>query len=202
MPTPAAPPTMPVTSASPMIWRMILRLCQPIALRVPNSRTRRETATIVRMLASPNAAASTATASQVPRLLARVEALASDPVTSLARLLEVVTVAVGRAREISAETAPMSEALGRGHVDGVHFAGHVRQGLRAGQRDVDVDGAFALRGLDDADDAQRLAGDCDRRSDVEVLCLGVVGVHDGDIRVRLARREVVSHGDRAGTERP
>ena len=35
----------------------------------------------------------------------------SDPVTSLARLPEVVTVAVGRAREISLETAPISEAL-------------------------------------------------------------------------------------------
>src|SRR6266581_5088083 len=111
MATPAAPPATPMTSASPMIWRMIRRLVQPIALRVPNSRTRRETADIVRMLASPNAAASTATASHLPRLLARVEALDSDPVTSLARLLEVVTVAVGRAREIALETALISEAL-------------------------------------------------------------------------------------------
>ena len=94
-----------------MIWRMIRRLLQPIALRVPNSRTRRMTADTVRMLASPNAAASTATASHLPRLLARVDALDSDPVTSLARLLEVVTVAVGRAREISLETALMSAAL-------------------------------------------------------------------------------------------
>src|SRR5580698_6370468 len=111
MATPSAPPTMPMTSASPMIWRMIRRLPQPIALRVPNSRTRRVTADTVRMLASPNAAASTATASHLPRLLARVDALDSDPVTSLARLLEVVTVAVGKAREISLETAPMSAAL-------------------------------------------------------------------------------------------
>src|SRR5580693_1845187 len=111
MATPSAPPTMPMTSASPMIWRMIRRLPQPIALRVPNSRTRRVTADTVRMLASPNAAASTATASHLPRLLARVDALDSDPVTSLARLLEVVTVAVGKAREISLETALMSAAL-------------------------------------------------------------------------------------------
>jgi hypothetical protein len=57
-----------------MIWRMVRRLRQPIALSVPNSRTRRETADTVRMLASPNAAVRTATASHLPRLLARVEA--------------------------------------------------------------------------------------------------------------------------------
>src|ERR1700749_4281981 len=111
MATPAAPPAMPMTRASPMIWRMIRRLPHPIALRVPTSRTRRETADIVRMLARPNAAASTATASHLPRLLASVEALARDPVTSLARLLDVVTVAEGRAREISPETALISAAL-------------------------------------------------------------------------------------------
>src|SRR3979409_1661108 len=111
MATPAAPPAMPMTTASPMIWRMIRRLRQPIALRVPNSRTRRETAATVRMTAGPNAGATPATASHLPRLLARVEALDSDPVTSLARLAEVVTVAVGRAREISLETALISAAL-------------------------------------------------------------------------------------------
>ena len=94
-----------------MIWRMIRRLLQPMALSVPNSRTRRETADMVRMLARTNAAASTATASHLPRLLARLDALDSDPVTWLARSLEVVTVALGRAGEISLETALMSAEL-------------------------------------------------------------------------------------------
>ena len=111
MATPAAPPMIPMTSASPMTWRMIRRLVQPRALSVPNSRTRRDTADTVRMLASPNAAASTATASHLPRLLASVAALDSDPLTWLARSLDVVTVAFGSAREISPATAAMSVAL-------------------------------------------------------------------------------------------
>ena len=94
-----------------MICRMIRRLRHPIALSVPNSRTRRETAETVRMLAIPNAAARTATASHLPRLLARLDALDSDPVTWLARSLEVVTVALGSAPEISFETVLMSAEL-------------------------------------------------------------------------------------------
>src|SRR5258708_27849429 len=101
----------PMTSASPMIWRRMRRLRHPIALRVPNSRTRRETAEMVRMLAIPNAAARTAAASHLPRLLARLDALESDPVTWLARLPELVTVAFGSAAEVSFETAVMSVAL-------------------------------------------------------------------------------------------
>src|SRR5580704_15261376 len=100
-----------MTRASPMIWRMIRRLRHPIALRVPNSRTRRETAEMVRMLAMPKAAARTATASHLPRLLARLEALDSEPVTWLARSLEVVTVALGSEAEMSFETALMSAEL-------------------------------------------------------------------------------------------
>ena len=100
-----------MTSDSPMIWRMIRPLVQPIALSVPNSRTRRVTALMVRMLARPKAATSTATASHLPRLLASVDALDSDPVTSLARSLDVVTVAAGRAVAISLDTAEMSAAL-------------------------------------------------------------------------------------------
>src|SRR5580693_29401 len=109
--TPAMPPTMPMTSASPMICRMIRRLRHPMALSVPNSRTRRETAEMVRMLAIKKAAAMTATASHLPRLLARLDALESEPVTWLARSLEVVTVALGSEAEISFETAEMSAEL-------------------------------------------------------------------------------------------
>ena len=78
---------------------------------MPNSRTRRDTADMVSKLASRNAAISTATASHLPRLLARLEALDSEPVTSLARELEVVTVALGSSEEISLETPPMFAAL-------------------------------------------------------------------------------------------
>jgi hypothetical protein len=66
---------------------------------------------MVSRLASRNAEIRTATASQRPRLLARLEALDSEPVTSLARPAEVVTVSPGRAREISLETVPMAEEL-------------------------------------------------------------------------------------------
>jgi len=90
---------------------MMRRLFQPSAFSVPNSRTRRETAAIVSKMARPNAASSTAMASHFPRLLARLEALDSEPVTSLARSLEVVTVSEGRAVFISDETVLMAEAL-------------------------------------------------------------------------------------------
>ena len=60
---------------------------------------------------SSRAARSPATASHLPRLLARLEALDRDPVTSLARLAEVVTVAPGTAARISFCTAAMSLAL-------------------------------------------------------------------------------------------
>jgi hypothetical protein len=62
---------------------------------VPNSLTRRDTAAMVSTLATPNAAASTAADSQRPRLAARLDALASDPVTSPARSLASVMVAPG-----------------------------------------------------------------------------------------------------------
>ena len=109
--TPATPPMMPMAIDSPITWPMIRRLRQPSALSVPNSRTRRATAAIVSRLASRNAATSTATASHLPRLSARLAALDSDPVTSPARLLDVVTVALGRIVEISLATPLMLEAL-------------------------------------------------------------------------------------------
>jgi len=109
--TPATPPMMPMATDSPITWPMIRRLRQPSALSVPNSRTRRATAAMVSRLASRNAATSTATASHLPRLSARLAALDSDPVTSLARLLDVVTVALGRIVEISLATPLMFEAL-------------------------------------------------------------------------------------------
>ena len=90
---------------------MMRRLFQPIAFSVPNSRTRRDTAAIVSRLASRNAATRTASASHLPRLLARLEALDSEPVTSLARSLEVVTVSPGSALEISLWTRAMADEL-------------------------------------------------------------------------------------------
>src|SRR5215469_1729507 len=110
-PTPMTPPIMPITTASPSTWPMTRRLFQPSALSVPNSRTRRETADIVSRLASRNAAMSTATASHLPRLEARLEALATDPVICLSRSEELVTVAFGSSREISFETVSMLAAL-------------------------------------------------------------------------------------------
>jgi hypothetical protein len=47
----------------------------------------------------------------LPRLLARLDALASEPVTSLARSLDVVTVSEGRACLISDWTTGMAEEL-------------------------------------------------------------------------------------------
>src|SRR6202042_3888915 len=105
------------------------------------------------------------------------------------------------AGDLAGNGADVGGARG-GHVDGVHRAGQAGQGLRAGQRDVEVGGALALRGRDDADDAECLPGDRNVRPDLEVLRLGVVGVHDGDVRVRFGRGEAVPGGDRAGAERP
>ena len=107
---------------------------------MPNSRTRRDTADLVSRLASRNAATSTAMASHLPRLLARLEALARDPVTSLARWLELVTVALGSSEEISLDTPLMLARVGGRHVDRVHVVLHAGQGLRPGQRDEDVGG--------------------------------------------------------------
>ena len=100
-----------MTSVSPITWPTMRRLRQPRAFSVPNSLTRRDTAAMVSRLAIANAATSTTIASHLPRLLARLEALASDPVTWLARSLEVVTVALGSWPLIACCTAVMSAAL-------------------------------------------------------------------------------------------
>ena len=68
-------------------------------------------AAIVSRLASRKAAIRTASASHLPRLLARLDALARDPVTSLARSADVVTVAPGTALRISFCTVAMSAEL-------------------------------------------------------------------------------------------
>ena len=90
---------------------MIRVLRQPSAFSVPNSRTRRDTAATVSRLATATAAASTRTDSQRPRSPASRAVLASEPVTSLARLAEVVTVAFGISREISRASAGTTAAL-------------------------------------------------------------------------------------------
>jgi hypothetical protein len=106
-----SPPMMPIVTDSPSTWPTIRLLRQPSALSVPNSRTRRDTAEIVSRLASRKAAARTAIASHLPRLRARPDALASEPVTSLARSLEVVTVALGVTRVISLDTVEIMVEL-------------------------------------------------------------------------------------------
>ena len=137
-PTPITPPMRPSVTDSPMTWPTMRRLRQPIAFSVPNSRTRRETADRVSRLASRNAAISTAMASHLPRLLARLEALDSEPVTSLARSAEVVTVSEGRALlDLALHGGDVRGAVGR-DVDGVHVVLHVGQLLRDRERDVDV----------------------------------------------------------------
>ena len=108
---PPSPPMMPVVTDSPSTWPTIRLLRQPSALSVPNSRTRRDTAEMVSRLASMKAAARTAIASHLPRLRARLEALASEPVTSLARSLEVVTVALGVTCVISLDTVEIMVEL-------------------------------------------------------------------------------------------
>ncbi len=92
---PSAPPSRPFTTDSPTTWRVTLRDGQPSALRVPNSRTRRDTADEVSSAATRNAATSTATDSHLPTLVARSEAVDREPETVDARSAEVVTVVPG-----------------------------------------------------------------------------------------------------------
>ena len=94
-----------------MTWATIRRLRQPSALSVPNSRTRRDTAAMVSRLAMANAAISTRTDSHRPSSLASLAVLAREPVTWLARLDAVVTVAPGSSLEISFCTAGIWAAL-------------------------------------------------------------------------------------------
>ena len=58
-PTPIPAPSTPRTNDSPITWAMIRRPRQPSAFSVPNSRTRRATASIVSSTATANAAIST-----------------------------------------------------------------------------------------------------------------------------------------------
>ena len=102
---------MPSVIDSPITWPITRRLRQPRALSVPNSRVRRDTAARVSRLASRNAAIRTAIASHLPRLLARLDALARDPVTSLARSADVVTVTPCTVFWISFCTAAISAEL-------------------------------------------------------------------------------------------
>ena len=99
----------PCTAASPMTWPTMRRLRQPIALRVPNSRTRRVTEAMVSSTASTKAASSTSAESQVPSVLARVEAVLSEPETLLARSEAVVTVADGSSFSISDWTVEIAD---------------------------------------------------------------------------------------------
>src|SRR3984957_20191159 len=110
-PTPITPPTMPIATASPITWKTILRLFQPSAFSVPNSRIRRVTAAIVSRRARKNEAMSTAIASHLPRLFARLAALEIEPVTSLASVFWSVTVEPGTALEIELATELMSPLL-------------------------------------------------------------------------------------------
>jgi hypothetical protein len=57
------------------------------------------------------ATASTAIASHLPALDARLDALATEPVSCLARLFWSITVAPGSADEIDSDTALTFEAL-------------------------------------------------------------------------------------------
>ncbi len=91
MAMPSAPPIRPFTMDSPTTCRVTLREGQPSALRVPNSRTRRDTAEEVSS-AARNAATSTAMDSHLPTLVARFEAVDREPETVEARSAEVVTV--------------------------------------------------------------------------------------------------------------
>ena len=94
-----------------MTCAMIRRPRQPSALSVPNSRTRRETAAIVRITATVNAAISTRIGSHRPRSSASFAVEESEPVISLARLLGVVIVADESSLAISCCTAGMSAVL-------------------------------------------------------------------------------------------
>src|SRR4051812_43874907 len=77
---------------SPTTCRVTLRLGQTSAFSVPNSRTPRDTAEEVSSAATRNAAISTAIDSHLPTLVARFEAVDSEPDTVDARSAEVVTV--------------------------------------------------------------------------------------------------------------
>ena len=94
-----------------MTWAMIHRPRQPSALSVPNSRTRRATAAMVSSTATANAAMSTRTDSHLTRSSVSRAAAVTEPLTWLARLLGVVTVALGRTLAISLPTAPMAVPL-------------------------------------------------------------------------------------------
>src|SRR3954470_18437494 len=89
---PRPPPIRPLTMDSPTTWRVTLRLGPPSAFRVPNSRTRRDTAEEVSSAATRKAATSTAIDSHLPTLEARLEAVDREPETVEARSEEVVTV--------------------------------------------------------------------------------------------------------------
>src|SRR5258708_36587609 len=108
---PSAPPSSPVTMASPMTWRTTRREVQPSALSVPNSRTRRPTADMVNSAATANAAISTRIDSHLPRLLARDAAEAIEPVTDLARSAEGAPGAGGPAFLIAAAAHAFLGAL-------------------------------------------------------------------------------------------
>lgn len=89
---PSAPPSSPLTIASPTTCRVTRPDFQPSALSVPNSRTRRDTAEEVSRPATRNAATSTAIDSHLPTFVASEDAVDSDPETVSARSAEVVTV--------------------------------------------------------------------------------------------------------------
>ena len=143
---------MPVLTDSPSTWPTIRLLRQPSAFSVPNSGTRRATAAMVSRLATANAAISTSTASHLPRSLASLAALAADPVISLARSAELVTVGLRQqVLDLLLHRGDVGGA-GRGHVDRVDLAVHGLAGagiggqrLGAGQRDVHLGRAAGLR---------------------------------------------------------
>src|ERR1700704_1996518 len=80
---------------SPMTWRVTRPLVQPRAFRVPNSRVRRLTAEEVSSAATRKAAIRTAMDSHLPTLVARLEAVESEPETVEARSEEGGTVVPG-----------------------------------------------------------------------------------------------------------
>ena len=96
--TPMTPPAMPCTTDSPSTCPTMRRLRQPSALRVPNSRTRRETADTVSRLATRKAATRAARPATCRAGRRGSEALESEPLTWSARSSAVVTVALGRDR--------------------------------------------------------------------------------------------------------
>ena len=103
--------TLHTSSAAKTIDRIINVFPSEEQAQMPNSRTRRETLEMVNRAAIVNAAMSTATDSQVPRLRARPAALDSEPETWSARSLAVFTVAPVSAAWISPWAADTSLAL-------------------------------------------------------------------------------------------